>query len=235
MSPTKYFCMGEMRSDPNAAWMNQNEWYSQNNHFKELNRIDGMPTEFEWKIFPGFTTLGLLEKIHDLTKDLQCGLEQFNDRIIYLSMYNDIVWRENGNTKECNHNFIEVSKSARRFRCSRWSFLEPGSEKKRYKNCSDKPDGNLDRTAEMMILKLSTESGRKEHGKQSTQFNYNERNIEMLLHTVICVNQLSIHRALADLCKELDNISSEDSAEDSSEDSESPGTLCAKEILEMRQ
>ena len=92
MSPTKYFCMGEKRSDPNAAWMNEiKKWYSQNNHFKEINRIDGMQTEFEWKIFPGFTTLGLLEKIHDLMKDLQCGLEQFNDRIIFMSLYNDIV------------------------------------------------------------------------------------------------------------------------------------------------
>ena len=30
--------------------------------FKDLNRIDGKPTEFEWKTFPGITTLGLFEK-----------------------------------------------------------------------------------------------------------------------------------------------------------------------------
>ena len=41
-----------------------------NNHFKDMNRIDGMPTEFEWKIFPGIMTLGLLEKIQSLTRDL---------------------------------------------------------------------------------------------------------------------------------------------------------------------
>ena len=55
-----------------------------------------MPREFEWKIFPGFTTLGLLEKIQDLMKDLQCEPEQFNDRIIFMSMYNDITWGEKG-------------------------------------------------------------------------------------------------------------------------------------------
>ena len=48
------------------------KWYSENNHFKDMNRIGGMPTEFEWNIFPGITTLGLLEKIQDLMKDLQC-------------------------------------------------------------------------------------------------------------------------------------------------------------------
>ena len=85
-------CMGEMRGDPNAAWMNEVEWYSQNNHSKELNRIDGMQTEFEWKNFQGFTTLGLLEKIQDLMKDLQCEPEHFTDRVIFMSMFDGIMW-----------------------------------------------------------------------------------------------------------------------------------------------
>ena len=65
-------CVGKMGDDTIAVWKNKVEWYSENNHFKELNRIDGMPTEFEWKIFAGFTTSGLFEKIQDLMKDLQC-------------------------------------------------------------------------------------------------------------------------------------------------------------------
>ena len=133
------------------------------NHFKELNRIDGMQTEFEWKIFPGVATLGLLEKIQNLMKDLQCESEQVNDRIIFMSMfmsmYKDIVWREEGNTEKCVQNSVVVSKYARRFPCGRWSFLGPGSEKNWYETCSDKPDGNWDRTSEMMILQLTTESG----------------------------------------------------------------------------
>ena len=62
-----------------------------NNHFKDMSRIDGRPTEFEWKIFPGITTLGLLKKIQGLMRDLQCEPEHFNDRIIFMSMYNDIA------------------------------------------------------------------------------------------------------------------------------------------------
>ena len=65
-----------------------------NNHFKDMNRIDGMPTEFEWKIFLGITTLGLLEKIQSLMRDLQCEPEHFKDKIIFVSMYNDIAWGE---------------------------------------------------------------------------------------------------------------------------------------------
>ena len=65
---------------------------------------------------------------------------------------------------------------------------------------------------------------------KSTQFNDNEGNIEMLLRTMISVNQLSICGALVDLCKELDEISSEDSTEDSFQDSESQGTQCKRNI-----
>ena len=63
-------CLRKMGDDPIATWNNQIHWYSKDNHLKELNRIDGMPAEFEWKIFPGLTTLGLLEKIQNLMKDL---------------------------------------------------------------------------------------------------------------------------------------------------------------------
>ena len=65
------------------------KWYSENNQLKDLNRIVGKPTEFEWIIFPGFTTLGILG---DIQKD-ECEPEQFKGRIIFMSMFNDI-WRE---------------------------------------------------------------------------------------------------------------------------------------------
>ena len=51
--------------------------YSENNHFKDVNRIDGMPMEFEWTNFPGFSTLGILEEIETFMTGLQCELEQF--------------------------------------------------------------------------------------------------------------------------------------------------------------
>ena len=88
-------CMGEMRSDPNEAWMKKTKWYSQNKYLKELSRIDGMQTEFEWKIFPGFTTYGILEEIHKFMKSIQCEPEHFNGRIIFMSMFDDIVWKGN--------------------------------------------------------------------------------------------------------------------------------------------
>ena len=80
--------------------------------------------EFEWKIFPGFTTFGLLQEIQKSMEDRQCEPEQFDDSIIFTSMFNDIVCGEKGNAEKCEVN---------------WSFLGLGSEKKWYGTYSDKP------------------------------------------------------------------------------------------------
>ena len=61
-----------------------------NNHFKDMNRIDGMPTEFEWKIFLGITKLGLFEKIQSLMRDLLSVNLSISKTIIFMSMYKDI-------------------------------------------------------------------------------------------------------------------------------------------------
>ena len=42
---------------------------------------------------PGITTMGFLEKIQSLMRDIQCEPEHFKDRIIFMSMYNNIVHR----------------------------------------------------------------------------------------------------------------------------------------------
>ena len=44
------------------------QWVTENNHFKDVNRVDEMPMELEWKIFPGIVTLGLLEEIESFQK-----------------------------------------------------------------------------------------------------------------------------------------------------------------------
>ena len=48
--------------------------------------------EFEWKIFPGFTTFGFVEQIQEFMKEQRCDPEHFKGRIIFMSMFNDIIW-----------------------------------------------------------------------------------------------------------------------------------------------
>ena len=101
--------------------------------------------------FPGFTTLGILEEIQKFMIELHCEPEQFEGKIIFMSMYNDIFCRELGNTEKCETISVTNANYARRFPLGRWSFLGPGSEKKWYGTCSGKPDGKWDKTAERMM------------------------------------------------------------------------------------
>ena len=75
-----------------------------------------------------------------------------------MSMYNDIAWRERGNTEKCIINSVTVANHARRLLLKRSSFMRPGSEKKWYGTYSDKPGGRWDKTAERMMLNF-VESG----------------------------------------------------------------------------
>ena len=128
-SPTLYFCLVKMGDDPLESWNRQIQCYSESNHFKEMNRIDGMPTEFEWKIFPGITTLGLLWQIQKLMEDSNCELEHFKSRIIFMSMFNDIVWDAKGNKEQCEYNTQAVAEYARKFPRGHWFLLGPGQKK----------------------------------------------------------------------------------------------------------
>ena len=64
--------------------------------------------EFEWNIFPGFTTLQLCNKVHEF-KTKMSDASQFKGRIIFMSMFNDILWRSEDNERECNANATLVS------------------------------------------------------------------------------------------------------------------------------
>ena len=47
-------------------------WYVEFRHLKVLNRTDGDSMEFEWKVFPGFTTLSILEEMQKIMTEIQC-------------------------------------------------------------------------------------------------------------------------------------------------------------------
>ena len=62
------------------------------------------------------------------------------------------------NEKECELNARLVSLFAKRLGKGQWSFIGPGSEKKRYSISEDSPQGEWDNMAERMLLEFA-ESG----------------------------------------------------------------------------
>ena len=98
--------------------------------YKSFDRIDGEPVEFEWNIFPGFTTLQLVREVQEFLSKLSVQPEDFTGRIIFMSMLNDISWGSEDNEQECESNANLVSIHAKRFSPGKWSFLGLGSKKK---------------------------------------------------------------------------------------------------------
>ena len=113
--------------------------------------------ELEWNIFPGFTTLQLINKVQEFMTKIG-DPAQFQGRIIFMSMFNDILWGSEDNERECIANVTFVSVFAKRLPAGRWSFLGPGPEKKWYSTFIDRPQGEWDRIAELMMVKFR-ESG----------------------------------------------------------------------------
>ena len=60
-------CLGKMNENPtsSSAWEEKLTWFKSSTQYRTLDTIDGEPMEFEWNIFPGFTTLQLCDKVHE--------------------------------------------------------------------------------------------------------------------------------------------------------------------------
>ena len=175
--------------------------------------------EFEWNIFPRFTTLQLCNKVQEFMSKMSDPSE-FKGRISFMSMFTDISWASQDNEQECELSADLVSIFATRFPPGRWSFLGPGSEKKWYSTHGSRPQREWDRVAELRMIKFG-ESGHpvfhatsplsqgtlksKGGGKLSIHFCADGETIETVFRTIISVNQLTIYGAVSEMCEECDS------------------------------
>ena len=61
-------CLGKIHENPqsNTAWEDRLAWFKSSSEYRDLDRIDGEPMEFEWNIFPGYHTLQLSQEVKSL-------------------------------------------------------------------------------------------------------------------------------------------------------------------------
>ena len=99
-------CLGKMNPNPesNSAWGEKLSWFKSSPQYRTLYTIDGELMEFEWNIFPGFTTLQLCNKVQEFLLKMSVEPEDFTGRIIFMSMFNDISWGSEDNEQECDAN-----------------------------------------------------------------------------------------------------------------------------------
>ena len=89
-----FLFVGKMNDSKDAItrWEGQVEEFKMYPSYKELSGIDGEAIEFDWNIFSGLSSLQILQEIQqDLDRKI-IQPEEFTDRIIFMSMFNDIDW-----------------------------------------------------------------------------------------------------------------------------------------------
>ena len=154
-------CLGKMNQNPESkfAWGEKLFWFKSSSHYRTLDTIDGDPMEFEWNIFQRFTSLRLCNKVQ--------AFMSTNERSIRIKKDGSSSCRHSttshGDLKTMKGNAMLtphfVSFFAKRFPAGRWSFLGPGSEKKWYSIYIDRPHGEWDRVAELMMMIKFGKSG----------------------------------------------------------------------------
>ena len=112
------------------SWTDKVEWFAHSAPQRELDRIDGEPVVFEWRIFPRHTTLELSREVQNMMeREFNVLPKDFKDRVIFVP-YNDIGSNQKDSEEICKRNSSSVAECARDFPRGHWSFLGPGSEEK---------------------------------------------------------------------------------------------------------
>ena len=212
-------CLGKVLQHPecNQAWKDRVAGVRAERDYSDFDDIKDESAEFEWNIFPGFTTLQLCDKINNLLSSLGQTPENFTGRILFMSMFNDISCEGKDNRQQCSRDADFVKTFAKRFGIGQWSFIGPGSEKKWYPS-ENSPQGEWDRIAEDMLLEFA-KSGHpifrattplsrgklksKGKGKVSIHFSAEPDTIDTIYRIILSVNQLSVYGAVAAICDEF--------------------------------
>ena len=216
-------CFGKIleNTQSNDAWEHRLGRLKSSSKYRNFDRIDGEPVDFEWDIFPGFNTLQLSDEVKRLLLRFDETPENFTGRIIFMSMFNDISCGSKDNEKECLANAKLVSLYARRFGKGQWSFIGPGSEKKWYCISEDSPQEVWDNIAERMLVEFA-ESGcpifratsllfwgqlkSKGHGKLSIHCAADLETVETIFRIIVLENQRSLIGAVAEICEEYESF-----------------------------
>ena len=197
-------CLWKMQehSEANQRWKDQLEEFRHSNSCRELFGIDGESVEFEWNMFPGLTWLEILRKIQKDLPDQNIEPENFEGRIIFMSMFNDIEWTMRGNSGKCISNSEQVKNYVKRFsRGHGHSQTQPTNKNdtelsathlkengiplpQKWWDISKRLDTQYSRASVLWVVKFWKRKG----GRWTMHFNADSSNTELLFRTIHSAN-----------------------------------------------
>ena len=185
----------------NTEWESRLSWFKDTPQYRELDGLDGEAVQ--------------------LMRELNCTPEDFRGSITFMSMFNDIMWRNKENELTCLDSSTIVSDYARSFARGRWSSLGPGSETKWNATDTVKTAGECDRVAELMVGGFQSKwpshipsyqctgprSIEEQRGwKEVILFFADAETIETFFRSIVSADQHSIYGAVADLCEDFHTL-----------------------------
>ena len=139
---------------------------------------------------------------------IKCDSEQFQERIIFMSMSNDIACQEKGNRENLSCEFSYGCRLCSNIRARTlvvsWAWIR----REMVRNSHMQTEWRMGRChCGHPVFRGSSDYERGElkskgKGKLSIYFNGSAETVEVILRTVISVNQFSVYGALPDMCKE---------------------------------
>ena len=197
---------GEIEQNPGVAdekWTGQVEDLKRFPSYQDAVGFDGEAIEFEWKKFPGFTTLTIL-------KEIQMDLERKNIEPETLKIGSSLC-QCSTTLRIASRMQRKVKNFSKRFLPGHWTFLGLGLEKKWY---GSSYDGQWDRTANKMVQQfketgrpiftatsaLSRASLKRKRGKSTIHYNGYFMNTELSSPAINSLNQVSIYAAVTNWC-----------------------------------
>ena len=130
-------------SEANGKCENPSSVFQQSKEYAELSGIDGEPIKFEWKYYPRIHIVKFSDKIQKYLEARQINPEQFEGQKLFISMFNDIDWRKNGNSSEYISNYKQVCDHAKKFQRGHWSFFGHENEENGMGRTLTNQKGNL--------------------------------------------------------------------------------------------
>ena len=125
--------------DATTIWESQVEEFKMSASYGESLEIDGEALEFEWLMFQGFSSLQVLQKIQNGVQGRNVEPEKYGERIIFLSMFNDIEWTRKRNEENCISNSDKVKTCPNKFSqwCNQSAFLKESGIPQFHRRYSD--------------------------------------------------------------------------------------------------
>ena len=145
-------CLGKQHGPEDAMrrWSDQVSTLKMCYTFRELRGLGGDPTELQWKIFPGAKALDILHKSQADLQGKNITPEKISDRIIFISMFNDVELERKDNEYCCALTSKKIKEYASNFHDGHLAFLGRGEESKWYQGYAADYGGKWDLRASQM-------------------------------------------------------------------------------------